>query len=53
MNIKRSEQTYEVMENEKKWRVSSGTGKAQVVYEVTKINCPTKGGLEHFMVKTF
>ncbi len=53
MIIKRNKETYEVKANEKKWRVSSGVGKARVIYEVTKVEGPARGGLEHFMVKEY
>ena len=45
MIIKRNKETYEVKANEKKWRVSSGVGKARVIYEVTKVEDPARGGL--------
>lgn len=50
---KKTEKLYEVDENRKRWRVSDSTDKAGVIYEVTKIQCPTKGGLEHFVVRAF
>lgn len=52
MGIKRTEQVYKVMDNGKKWIVSSGAGKNPVVYEVTKVDSPTRGSIDHFMVKT-
>ena len=50
---KKTEKLYEVDENRKRWRISENSDKASVIYEVIKIQCPTKGGLEHFIVRAF
>lgn len=50
---KKNEKLYEVDENRKRWRISEGSDKASIIYEVTKIQGATKGGLEHFVVRAY
>ncbi len=50
---KKTEKLYEEDENRKRWRISESSDNASVIYEVTKIQYPTKGGLEHFIVRAF
>ena len=49
MRIEIKGKSYEVIENEKKWKIQKEDGKVKLVYEVAKKDCGTMEELKQFL----
>lgn len=49
MMIEIKGKNYEVIENEKKWKIQKEDGKVKLVYEVSKKDCKTQEELKRFI----